>query len=93
MYATISHWEAEEINEEMIKTMKEKFMPMLKSLGAINCYEVQTSEKTVSIFTIFPDEKTKINASEKINKIRSQGASEFDSTMIKAEEGNVIASI
>ena len=93
MYATISHWEAKEINDEMIETMQNKFMPMLKSLGAINCYEIQTSANKVSIVTIYPDKKSKDEATEKINQIRSQGATEFDSTMITAEEGDVIASV
>ena len=93
MYATISHWKANEINDEMIEIMQNKFMPMLKSLGALNSYEIKTSENTVSIVTIFPDKETKIAATERINQIRSQGASEFESTMIKAEEGEIIANI
>ena len=38
MYATMSHWEASEITDEMIETMQTKFMPLVKSLGEEQCF-------------------------------------------------------
>ena len=64
MYVTMSHWEASEMTDEMIETMQTKFMPMIRSLGAEQCFEVQTSDTTVTIVTVYPDEKTKAAASE-----------------------------
>ena len=93
MYVTMSHWEASEMTDEMIETMQTKFMPMIKSLGAKQCFEVQTSDTTVTIVTVYPDEATKTAASEKIAEIRSQGADTFSASLVKAEEGPIVASM
>ena len=89
----MSHWEASEMTDEMIETMQTKFMPMIKSLGAKQCFEVQTSDTTVTIVTVYPDEKTKAAASERIAEIRSQGADTFSASLVKAEEGPIVASM
>ena len=81
------------LSDEMIETMQTKFMPMIKSLGAEQCFEVQTSDTTVTIVTVYPDEATKTAASERIAEIRSQGADTFSATLVKAEEGPIVASI
>ena len=93
MYVTMSRWEASEMTDEMIETMQTKFMPMVKSLGAEQCFEVQTSETTVTIVTVYPDEETKAAASERIAEIRSQGADTFSASLIKAEEAPIVASM
>ncbi|MDC0346486.1 hypothetical protein OAM99_07520 [Planktomarina sp.] len=54
----MSHWEAPEITNNMYETMQKRFMPMIKSLGATQCFEVQTSDTTVSIIAVYPDEVT-----------------------------------
>ena len=93
MYVTMSHWKASEMTDEMIETMQTKFMPMIKSLGAEQCFEVQTSDTTVTIVTVYPDEETKAAASERIAEIRSQGADTFSASLVKAEEGPIVASM
>ena len=93
MYVTMSHWEASEMTDEMIETMQTKCMPMIKSLGAEQCLEVQTSATTVTIVTVYPDEETKAAASERIAEIRSQGADTFSASLLKAEEGPIVASM
>lgn len=93
MYVTMSHWEASEMTDEMIETMQTKFMPMIKSLGADSCFEVQTSDTTISIVTVYPDEATKVAATEKIAEIRAQGADTFSATLVKAEEGPIVANM
>ena len=62
------------MTDEMIETMQTKFMPRIKLLGAEQWFEVQTSDTTVTIVTVYPDEKTKAAASEGIAELRSQGA-------------------
>ena len=93
MYVTMSHWEASEMTDDMIETMQTKFMPMVKSLGAEQCFEVQTSATTVTIVTVYPDEETKAAASVMIAEIRSQGADTFSANLIKAQKGPIVASI
>ena len=89
----MSHWEASEMTDDMIETIEIKFMPMIKSLGAEQCFEVQTSDTTVTIVTVYPYEATKTAASERISEIRSEGADTFSATMVKAEEGPIVASM
>ena len=79
------------MDDEMKETKQSKFIPMLMSLGAVNAYNIWTSETTAMQVTVFPDEAAKSSAMKKIAEIRSQGASEFSATMTKAEEGHVIA--
>ena len=93
MYVTMSRWEASEMTDEMTETMQTKFMPMIKSLGSEQCFEVQTSDTTVTIVTVYPDEKTKGAASERIAEIRSHGADTFSASLVKAEEGPIVASM
>ena len=93
MYVNMSRWEASEMTDEMTETMQTKFMPMIKSLGAEQCFEVQTSETTVTIVTVYPDEETKAAASERIAEIRSQGADTFSANLIKTQEGPIVASM
>jgi len=52
--------------------MQKHFMPMLKSFGAVQCFEVQTSDTTVSIVAVNPDEATFIVAFQRIAEIRSE---------------------
>lgn len=93
MHVSMSHWEAPEITNNMYETMRKRFMPMIKSLGATQCFEVQTSDTTVSIIAVYPDEVTFIEASQRIAEIRSEGSDTFGATLIKAEAGPMVASV
>ena len=73
--------------------MQKHFVPMIKSLGAVQCFEVQTSDTTVSIVAVNPDEATFIAASQRIAKIRSEESDTFGATLVKAEAGPVVASV
>lgn len=92
MHVSMSHWEAPEITDDMYDTMQKHFMPMIKSLGANQCFEVQTSDTTVSIIAVYPDEATFIAASRRIAEIRSEGSDTFGATLVKAEAGPMVAS-
>ena len=37
-FVTISHWTATEMSNELMETAKNKFMPMIMSVGAITNY-------------------------------------------------------
>ena len=93
MHVSMSHWEAPEITNNMYETIRKRFMPMIKSLGATQCFEVQTSDTTVSIIAVYPDEVTFIEASQRIAEIRSEGSDTFGATLIKAEAGPMAASV
>ena len=92
MHVSMSHWEAPEITDDMYDTMQNHFMPMIKSLGATQCFEVQTSDTTVSIIAVYPDQATFIAASQQIAEIRSEGSDTFGATLVKAEAGPMVAS-
>lgn len=50
-----------------------------------------TTETTAMVITLFLDEETKSTAIARVAEIRSQGASDVNMTMIKAEEGPIVA--
>ena len=47
-FYTISHWEADEWTDEMEAIAKDKFGPMIMSVGASSVDFVQTGDKTMS---------------------------------------------
>ena len=59
----------------MYETMQKYFMPMLKSLGAVQCFEVQTSDTTVSIVAVNPDEATQRSFDIRTDHTAWQGGS------------------
>ena len=44
MYATTTDWSFEEWTEEHQKLLEEKYLPMFKSVGALNFYYIKTSD-------------------------------------------------
>ena len=62
------------------------------SLGATNCYFIETSSDTFSVCTVYPDETTATAASAKQNAVRSEASSEMPIKMLNANRGNVFAS-
>lgn len=91
MHISMSHWEISEINEEMYEVLKVHFLPMIQSFGATHCFDVQTSDKTFTLVTIYPDEAAFSAATKKIAELRSEASSTFGATLVKAEAGPVIA--
>tara|TARA_B100000780_G_scaffold209057_1_gene149131 strand:- start:459 stop:740 length:282 start_codon:yes stop_codon:yes gene_type:complete len=93
MYATVSHWEFENFSDEMSKEAENKIFPMLKKLGAINANAIQTGDNSSMVVTIYPSEEVCQSAMNKIAEVRVEAGTNLNMTMVKAEQGSVVAQV
>ena len=93
-YGVISQWTMSVAkNEAMEAEARDKFVPGIKALGALNAYFIYTSDTTFNVVTIYPDEATATAAGEKQKALRSQAAAELPVKMVGELRGNVFASM
>ena len=90
-FVTVSHWSATEMNDEMIQTAQEKFVPMSMSVGASSVQMVRTGDLSMMVVTQFSNEATGVKAQEVIADIRSKAVQQFPMTMDSSHAGSVIA--
>ena len=91
-YITISHWTAEEWNDEMEAVARDKFQPMVMSMGASGVQFVRTGALTMSVVTHYADEAAATDAHAKIAVIRAQAVDELPIKMDTSVGGNVFTS-
>ncbi|MDA8768346.1 hypothetical protein N9N20_09350 [Planktomarina temperata] len=90
MYAIITNWEFASITDEMLQTIENVFFPRLKAQGALDVYNIQTSETTGSVVSVWPDKDTADKAMDEVQRVRSEATSTFDSKVISVASGPVI---
>ena len=66
MYAIITNWEFASITDEMLQTIENVFFPRLKAQGALDVYNIQTSETTGSVVSVWPDKDTADKAMDEV---------------------------
>ena len=91
-FVTISHWTATEMSNELMETAKNKFMPMIMSVGANGVQMIRTGELTVCVVTQYVNAATAQQAQAKIAEIREQVAEGFPMKMDSAHAGEVFGS-
>lgn len=91
-YSTVSNWTATEWNDELEAIARDKFVPLIKSVGASRVQMIRTGDLTFSVVTEYSDEATANAAQAKIAEIREQAAQELPMTMSSASAGAVFAS-
>lgn len=91
-YITISNWTADEWNDEMEAVARDKFQPMVISMGASAVQFVRTGDLTMSVVTHYADEAAAMDAQAKIAAIRSQAAEELSIKMDTSVGGTVFTS-
>ena len=90
-YCTVSHWTTAEWNDEMEAIARDKFMPLIMSVGATRVQSIRTGDLSFCVVTEYSDEKTANDAQARIAEIRSQAASELPMTMTSSHAGEVFA--
>ncbi len=90
MYALITNWEFAKLTDEMINTIETLFFPRLKTSGALDVYNIQTSDTTGSVVSIWPDQDTAEKAMEEVQNVRSEATASFDAKVVSANSGPVI---
>ena len=91
MYSTMTNWEFTAMTDEMIHTIKTVYFPRMKTQGAIDVYNIKTSETTGTVVTIWPDKDTADKAMEEAHSVRSDAAAKFDSKVVSMASGPVVA--
>lgn len=93
MYCVISTWSTtQDINEEIIAGIQEKFIPAIKAMGADRVYFVETGPEAVHVVVGYPDQETADAARETQEKIRAQAASQMPVVYQSEVRGPVFAS-
>lgn len=91
-YSTISHWQATEWTDEMETIARNKFVPLIMSVGAQRVQMIRTGELTFTVVTDYADEAAAQNAQARIVEIRAKAADELPMSMTESAAGGVFAS-
>jgi hypothetical protein len=90
MYATTTDWSFEEWTQEHQKLLEEKYLPMFKSVGALNFYYIKTSDTTGRTVTIWPNKDT---ADKVLEKMRASAGDDTGGKVTATSQGEVMGSI
>ena len=90
MYATTTDWSFEEWTEEHQKLLEEKYLPMFKSVGALNFYYIKTSDTIGGTVTIWPNKDT---ADKVLEKMRASAGDDTGGKVTATSQGEVMGSI
>ena len=90
-YCTVTHWNTTEWNDEMENIARDKFMPLVMSVGATKVQSIRTGDLSFCVVTEYSDAKTAETAQARIAEIRSQAANDLPMTMTSSHAGAVFA--
>ncbi len=90
-YCTVTHWTTTEWNDEMEAIARDKFMPLVMSVGATKVQSIRTGDLSFCVVTEYSDAKTAESAQARIAEIRSQAANDLPMTMTSSHAGAVFA--
>ncbi len=90
-YFTISHWEADDWTDEMEALARDKYVPLVKSVGAQRVNMVRVADRSFMVVTEYADAAAADAAQARIAEIRSQAAEELPMKMTAAMGGDVFA--
>ena len=76
-YVTISLWNATEWSDEMEALAREKYVPLVMSIGASSVKMVQTGELSFAVITTYDSEENATIAQQRIAEIRAQATTEI----------------
>ena len=90
-YCSVSHWNVTEWNDEFETIAREKFVPLIMSVGATKVQMVKTGDLSFYVVTEYSDAAAAEAAQARIAEIRSQAADELPMSMASAHAGGVFA--
>lgn len=92
-YATITTWTVKDSStmDTAVRVMQEKYMPGIRALGATQALTIRTGPDSAAVLSVYPDEATRDAAAAKIEAMRGNAKSEFDSEMTGELKGEVVA--
>lgn len=90
-YSTISLWDVTDWTDAHEALAREKFVPMIMSVGADRAQMVRTGDRSFCVITEYADAQKAEKAQQRIAEIRGQAAEELLMTMASASAGSVFA--
>lgn len=92
-YGVISQWTSSVARDAAMEAMaRDKYVPGIKALGALNAFFISTGDTTFNVVTIYPDEATATVAADKQKALRAQAATDLPVKMVGEMRGDVFAS-
>lgn len=90
-YATVSNWTTTEWNDELEAVARDKFVPLIMSVGASRVQMIRTGDHSFSVVTEYADEAAANAAQSRVADIRAQATEELPMTMSGVAAGGVFA--
>ena len=90
-YCTISNWTTTDWNDEMEALARDKYVPLVKAVGANGVQMIRTGDNSFTVVTHYADEATAMAAQDKITAIRAEAAEEMPMKMTDKSGGGVFA--
>ncbi len=90
-YTTVTRWKCERWDEGMTALARDKYVPMILSVGARKVQMLQTGDLNFTVVTEYADAAAAEAAQARIAEIRAEAAEELPMTMVDAEGGEVFA--
>lgn len=91
-YFTVSHWNTTDWTDEMESLARDKYLPMVKQLGAESVDMVRTGDRSFCVVTKYADAQSGEAAQDKIKAIRAEAADELPMSIESACGGSTFAS-
>ena len=90
-FATVSTWTTTEWNDDLEAIARDKFVPLILSVGAASVQMIRTGPLSFSVVTGYKDEAAAEAAQARIAEIRSQAIEDLPMTMSGSSTGGVFA--
>ncbi|QXT39241.1 hypothetical protein [Gymnodinialimonas ceratoperidinii] len=91
-FYSVSHWETTDWTDEMEALARDKYVPLVKGLGAESVNMVRTGDRTFIVVTKYADQAAGEAAQARIDEIRTEAAEELPMKMSSVERGSTFAS-
>jgi hypothetical protein len=91
-YYSVSHWDTTDWTDELEALARDKYVPMIKGLGAKSVDMVRTGDLSFLVVTTYADAAAGEAAQVRIDEIRDQVTEELPMKMTSVHRGSTYAS-
>ena len=91
-YYSVTHWDTTEWTDEMEALARDKYVPMIKGLGAESVDMVRTGDLSLLIVATYTNAAAADAAQARVDEIRDQATKELPMKMTSGHRGATFAS-
>ena len=81
------------VTDEVIEVSKNKYMPAIKAMGALDCEVIQTGPDSTMVIATYADKAAADAAAEKAAALRAESQERFNHAAPTVLEGEVIVTM